>query len=808
MIFRTGAQSGLLPRWDQDVKIAFRAVFGNSRHPPTTLCERIREQSAFQTDRMIDQLLSPILNSQIQGNGRRMVSYIFQLIRIQDHFSTFNLSHLSERSWKTICRLLAAALTDEFSRQSSLGSPPTTEQEPMFLEALSAIIYSTRYRNSRECVGALAALLKINPTLIDPVLLRLSQTFGDQVSSIVIPVVFRIFLDSDMVIDFDDTPWTHVLKIPRDSSTLNGLIFILTRCLISDLKESRQHTSLWFKWGLHLLLSCTQVETEFPEATVATLDRLVHSNPHSIVHTLSSASTPEQFDRLWNTTRIIGSSQQLAFIIQIWPREWSPDGSHGAPMQLLRKYAAAHRKSEIEVFRYDTPSSFHDEHWARSNLIHWYIRIGIDSGLSGFLDELQPYIDDPQTGVADGVAAQIVASTNLIEDPQWPKWIKEYLVKDIKVFQSTLEISDTLRRCLFHNASEGIALIALHGVEYLNHLPNDFFILGKPMCMEVENLFRTFGKHPEPLDPEQAEECLMRLLVNAGVDRLMWTFCTHAHFVTGDPPPRYARVSFIIRILRYYLNSKNIPIPQKNIRSPLDLSQLEKEVWDDASAAAAEVLSRDEFCDVGNNYFGGQRTWQIARIDAIMILLATSPHPFSTMLSYQVLEQELFFQWDDNPTIQPDVRRDLEERRQRRIKEGRCLGFGLHSADIDEEGAIGRTEHEEKTESDGKDGGSKRDGRPGSYSPQQAPLSLGEEEEDCDMDLDVIVNIRVFDVDEGETEVSNEAEDDAQYGALGTRMESEVMPPLVRSVTEGSGVVSWKKDLDLRIFNLANGSIA
>ena len=67
----------------------------------------------------------------------------------------------------------------------------------------------------------------------------------------------------------------------------------------------------------------------------------------------------------------------------------------------------------------------------------------------------------------------------------------------------------------------------------------------------------------------------------------------------------------------------------------------------------------------------------MARMDAIIILLATSPYPFTTNLSYEVLEQDSFFCWEDNPAIQPSVKRDLEERRQRRREEGRKLRFML-----------------------------------------------------------------------------------------------------------------------------------
>ena len=125
-------------------------------------------------------------------------------------------------------------------------------------------------------------------------------------------------------------------------------------------------------------------------------------------------------------------------------------------------------------------------------------------------------------------------------------------------------------------------------------------------------------------------------------------------------------------------------------------------------------------------------------MDAIMILLATSSYPFPTDLCYEVLEQDPFFCWEDNPAIQPDVQRDLEERRQRRREEGRKLRFMLSTVfdDVDyryKGGYIGARDDDDEEECEAEreeetDSEATHDSESQLRSQQRSPGSDGEQE--------------------------------------------------------------------------------
>ena len=120
-------------------------------------------------------------------------------------------------------------------------------------------------------------------------------------------------------------------------------------------------------------------------------------------------------------------------------------------------------------------------------------------------------------------------------------------------------------------------------------------------------------------------------------------------------------------------------------------------------------------------------------MDAIMILLASSPYPFSTDLCYKVLEQDSFFCWEDNSAIQPDVQRDLEERRQRRREEGRKLRFMLSTVfeDVDyryKGGYIGALYDDDSSEEWETDSEATHDSDSDLQSPRLSSDSDGEQE--------------------------------------------------------------------------------
>ena len=662
-------QAPLLPRND-DISLALRAVFSESQQSiPANISERIR--NTFHVDQLVERTMHPITSEHVQRNGRAITSYVSRVLRIFHSSSTLesDFSHLTEHSSTIVSHLLVLCLKDEVETRSGLYLGPS-EWDNVFLNIVCMMISSVRYGRSVGEADAILSFFKATPdTMVDNILLRLSKDPTRHPISTLIPALLRPFLRTDG--NLTEEPWNSTLEIPADSSTRSTLANVTARCLTIGLGKTDQGTSsdisLWVKWGTHLLLSCFEGDTMLLNPTA--FFQLVSPNPHHSICSIPPAEDERQISRLWRMLCTVDPSQRLLFIMSLWPTNFIL-GEKRIPFKLLQMHADSLNKSVVEVFLQHAPKHAPTFPRVAMDFIYSFLEHCRRSGdvLERRLDELQPFI---QTGEADFAVAQIAASTRSSKNPTWPVWMKEYLARRFGPRQSASEINK-LTECICWNATEGVAFIASYDVGELDNLPDNLLTFRKYVSVELWAMFRTFEKHPEPLDPVPAEKCLMRLLVHAEVSRLMWTFCTHIGLGKGIPPPRYACVCFITRILRYYLDPKGVSVTHKDIRSPLDFSQLEKEVWDDASAAAAEILNRTDHYnndDHEDEYFGGRISSSMARMDAIIILLATSPYPFTTDLSYEVLEQDPFFCWEDNPAIQPDVQRDLEERRQRRIEE-------------------------------------------------------------------------------------------------------------------------------------------
>lgn len=660
--------------WSQFTRLA---RLGESPHKPSdTFCQDI--QTSFTTDQLVEHLLSNISSSQIQGHGTKIISYVSRLLRIHRQHEIrrlLDLSSLSEQSWSTVSKLLIATIKNEREVRGGLNTVQNAgELDECILGATHALLFSTPPRRNEDGMSVVASLFQACPEpLSDGLVVRLVMPAGSLPLPHIVKSLLRLFPENPDP-GMED-PWAISLEISTSFSLPDILVNIMAKCLTNlfpQLTIDNRDDLKWVSWALHIIFSCVDASDKFSNSTRTAIEKLLLKWACSIVRVvhLTGENKDHQLEQLWSTIRLINPLQQLSLITQLLPY-------YGRiPMQLLQKYASGQNKTTTEVLL-QTPMEFHTRPWVVRTFASHHInhsRSTADRGRS--LDKLKPLTEYPQGHIAWSGILEIASSLVRIGDPDWPAWMKEFLTdsEDMKMFRSTKTLSDYLKCFLCYNAVELIALIASDSIEHLDQIPSDILTYREQMFWLVGGVLEVFAKHPEPLSSEQVEICLMRLFANAKIHRLVWTFTTYNHFDHDNPPPRYACVSFALRVLQYYLGPKRIPIPQRNIRSPLDLSQLEKKVWDDVSAAAAEVLNRDKFYGLEEDYFGGRATYDRARMDAIMILLAGSPHPFSTDLSYQVLDKDDFFRWDDNPAVVSDARQQLQERRWQRIEDGRRSG--------------------------------------------------------------------------------------------------------------------------------------
>ncbi|KAK7681793.1 hypothetical protein QCA50_015140 [Cerrena zonata] len=671
-IFPEGINTPSTQAWDQEVRFGFRGVFGEiQHHAPRDLCERIR--TSFDIDEVVGHLLSTTSDSETRMHGPYdlcVIAYSFRIIQIYHKIpKTFDLSFLSKRCWSILCRLFMNVLKVELMKKTEGLQDGSTWDGSVF-DAIYAMLSTVQYPPGMDCIELIASFFRLDPETLSNNLMEHFSKSGSP-PSIAVSTILRLLVKLDIA---QEDPWSTKLKISTTFSQPDMFANIAAKCLAA-LQESNPPDDPEMlrsaSWAIHILLSCVEVSGTFSDSTISAIDNLTQSHAYFIVRAFPQKWKDQQpqVGRLWNTIRLLSPSRQLLFIMQLWPKL---DYYNGAiPSELLRRYATDQNQTTTEVFLHTLPQ-FSTNKKIITNFVARHIdysRTLDDAARRECVNELQPFLESNATWSS---VLQTTASLIWIRDPGWPEWMKEFILKEFTELRDASELSDTLKRCLCNNPTELVALLASHDIECLDRLPNDALTYREVIGQPLKSMFPTLTKHPEPLSLEKAEGCLMRLFVNAKVNNLAWTFSTYPCFLNGDPSPRYACVSIILRILQYHLSSKNIQIPQRDIRSPLDLSQLEKEVWDDVSAAAAEVLNRDDFYHDGME---GRKTYNIARTDAIMVLLADSPHSLSNDLSYQVLHQESFFRWEDNPSIQMDTRQELEKRRQSRIEEGRRLGY-------------------------------------------------------------------------------------------------------------------------------------
>lgn len=677
LIFPVGMSASSLQRWNPEMKLAFRIIFGESRHDVSNeLCQRIRMSSTI--DELIEQLLSTISISRVQGHGLRVASYVFRLIHTHHGVpDTFNLSHLSERSWSVVKQLLVAALKDELDVRKKIEDVRGDHKwESCILNAVYVIISTTGHPHDEDGIQAVASLFQLDPEVLSDKLVLHFTKSGTASLSTAIPALLRSFVNVE--IDAED-PWSFELRIPTTSAQPDMLANIVSKCLTSDLRASTASDPdkpKWMSWAIHIILSCGAASQSFSESTVSAIDKLMQDHTLVIVRAipLQGDEKQPQFQRLWDVIHLLSLSQQLSLVVKLWPKMFSAKDS-AIPMNLLRKHAKDQNRTTTDIFLC-SPRELHTIRGVVNNFVYHHLihsrTLGVEERRR-YVGELQPFSQFHDVDVAWHGIRSIATGLVQILDPYWPEWMKTFITSsnDMKVFQSTFQLSENLKKCLCYNATETVALLAAQGIELLDYIPSDVLTFREKLGYTPTSAFPTYAKYPDPMLPEKAENLLMRLLLNAKIERPVWLFTTHRYFTNGTPPPRYACVSLALRVIRYCLDSRGVQIAKRDIRSPLDLSQLEKKVWDDVSAAAAEVLNYDTMNGIENDYHGGKKAYIMARMDALMVLLADSPHPLPTDLSYQVLEKEAFFRWDDSPAIEQDIRLELDTLRKARIEEGR-----------------------------------------------------------------------------------------------------------------------------------------
>ena len=267
--------------WSQDTSIAFRALLGeHQRTIPQILHQKIRD--TFGTDQLVEQLLGPISTRHLQGNGQMIAAYVFRLLYLFAPPGTLEFPNLAEPTRKVVHGLLVGALRDELDLRSKSAAHKFARLDEVFLDAVYVVIAFRQHGNDENGSDAISSFFTQHLDIVaDGIVKRLSQGSTHHALPILIPVLFRTFLDMNG--NYGDEPWNHTVRIPTDPSIRDILVNVTARCLTTELEETNNGTnsnvSLWFKWGIHLLLSCFESDTRFSDSTVGAITTLVSPNP-------------------------------------------------------------------------------------------------------------------------------------------------------------------------------------------------------------------------------------------------------------------------------------------------------------------------------------------------------------------------------------------------------------------------------------------------------------------------------------------------------------------------------------------------
>lgn len=425
----------------------------------------------------------------------------------------------------------------------------------------------------------------------------------------------------DIVADVAALSLSHVLRLPNQPETGGSLASV--------------------RLAFRMISLCSSFPQNMTQTTVSDIVQLLQSYASTIFASLPiEKGRPADYalSSFWATTRWLSRYQELSVTRGLCPTTYTPDVAE--KLLQVRDYVQSAQSLDTDLS--GILFSFIESYGQRAEMLQPFAQLGLSTCAWQTVETL---------------AYTLVSSMSL----SWPKWMS--IIWDIPQF---------------------VALIASHDIECLDHFPLELGPIIREKRFSTFSVLFPLGKHPAPLSPDKAENYLMQVILNAGIEKPVYAFSTLKGFwlKSNALPPRYACISFALRVLRYCLGPKGVYIPINDIRTTLDLSKLEKEVWDDVSSAAAEVITRkdEEFHRNGKLVntdvysYGNGAALGRTRLKAIMILLADSPYPFFTDRSYEALHQTRFFRWEECPEVGQDTRWELERRRQRRIEEGQRSG--------------------------------------------------------------------------------------------------------------------------------------
>ncbi|KAK7690680.1 hypothetical protein QCA50_005779 [Cerrena zonata] len=663
-------------------------------------------RTSFQLDDMITQLLSPITADQVVGRGREIASYVIRLFnyRVGHHRpigTPILVSNPPEPSRLVVYKLLKAAIHDEIIRlkRSPDAIPGRIKWDKSIFTAIRSLLPMSPYIEEVvqavlecfhfDCIG----IIKAAPMKEDVITI-----FSELIS-----LLHRILAEApSSSSDSDFKPWTEELVIRNTSevetATKIAADSILALMLLKETPGTFKCVSQWLGLATQIMLTCVDYPHKITHCTRSRIEELVQLHPRTVMTMFPACgiSRDRALSKFWTYVSSMSRPEQIKVIKRLWPRAFS--SVIATILTRLIKEDARVYHNQMEVKEISEACTSRD---AIQDLIHSYLKPCRKTINQKTVDQLRLLVEYQPSHRAWWSIMCIAWYHTLIPELRWPEWMKTFINKAIEASKDVSKLSPGLKACLCYNAVEFVELVASNGDEYVDRFFTiDFAAMLNETNCSVHNVFEAFVKYPEPIETsENAENLLMRFFVNSGIEEPVLRFSKCKFFKNDDPPPAYACISLALRVIRYHLGSEGKDLPTKEaLASPPDLSQLEQQVWDDVTGAAAVVLAiQTATCSRNQTYLNGKVGYDTARANAIMILLAKSPYQFSSNLCYQVLRKEAFMSWKYDSAISLDVRGEMELCWERRIVERRRM-FISRSALTDNLGEDHIEEDEEKVD--------------------------------------------------------------------------------------------------------------
>ncbi|KAK7691909.1 hypothetical protein QCA50_005314 [Cerrena zonata] len=678
--------------WDEWMKNTFRVIFGNSDHPiPDGAAEKLYEM--FSVDEIIDRLLSSVTPPQASSDGQEVTSYILRILSYRAGSSgraeyPLDLSYLSLRTHSTITYLLALALGGE-----------TIQGEPWTLDAIHIIFSISQHQLPEQALRAVTYCFHSNPSdfwkgLQSRLTFRRRLTYADQVS-------FHLRLLGNI----DPHRSDHWRLEPLSESIWNTMAIALVNDLseeVHGITSTNLSLSLaWIKAAIHILFS--DIQYPLPLAAINSFNDLAANHAETIVSALVGTyeeetttllgltSVPFSFTRMLQVTSTFVHRGTKQIVFSMWKLQGTPR-IIDLTFPVLARHAAINRQSMIEAFL-AVPFAYRTNRMILDRLIKFYIqRCLVQPDIMKRLDQLQPLIMDETTSAL--AITLIVTNIARIRGVYWPLSLQIRIRRSLQDFiQAPLQVEPEpwLPVVMYSDLAQFITLGFPHrsasdAQARVQRLEDGIRRLHTKMHSTDQSgatsltLLRTFMNHPDRLSQVEAERVLIQFSTTI-IQSPLWTL---EHCVLDENTPDITIVSFALRVINHQLTLQGAALPvfrPHRTHINLSLSQLEKHVWEDVTAAMADFLDRVLY-NWQPSTWDRERTLQDVITNAVMILLAVSPYEFGRKNVYLTISRPPFILLVNRLDVLSQVRermwKNWSSRLQEAVRMGLLTWWNLH----------------------------------------------------------------------------------------------------------------------------------